>query len=136
MRPKPIRQKKPSRITRTSFASIVPHEHRPAGRPLLTTPLTPILEAAGADFAVVDGWERAAFFKPAPDYEPSLTIAGRTGRAWSPRRWMPFTAESGLPEINGFNRIEPQRPWRDRLARWIDLRTRAADPGRVRLGFF
>ena len=46
----------------------MPHEHRPAGRPLKTTPLTDHLATMGAEFAVVAGWERAAFYKPDPDF--------------------------------------------------------------------
>jgi dimethylglycine dehydrogenase len=47
-----------------------PHEHRPAGRPAKTTPLTPILAAKGAEFTVVNGWERVDYFKPSHDFIP------------------------------------------------------------------
>lgn len=33
-----------------------------------TTSLTPVLEAQGAEFTVVNGWERTEFFKPPPDF--------------------------------------------------------------------
>ena len=36
-----------------------PNEHRPAGRMAKTTPLTPVLAAEGAEFTVVNGWERS-----------------------------------------------------------------------------
>ena len=46
-----------------------PNEHRPAGRMAKTTPLTPIMAAEGAEFTVVNGWERAEFFKPTQDFK-------------------------------------------------------------------
>ena len=41
----------------------LPHEHRPAGRPAKASPLYPVLKANGAAFTVVNGWERASFYK-------------------------------------------------------------------------
>ncbi len=96
-----------------------PHEHRPAGRPARTTPLTQRLAAKNADFAVVDGWERAAFYKPTPDFEPDH------GFRWP--NWTEAVGEEvaavqsrvGLMEVNGFNRIEVTGPgargWLDGL---------------------
>ncbi len=121
---------------RNEFRFHRPHEHRPAGRPLRTTPLTPLLEAADADFAVVNGWERAAFFKPAPEFEPSLT------HRWP--NWHDIVATEveavhthvGLAEINGFNRIEISGDgaidWLDRLICGRVPRR----PGKVGLGYF
>ena len=47
------------------FRFHLPHEHRPAGRPIKTTPLTPLLAAKGAGFTTVNRWERADYYKPA-----------------------------------------------------------------------
>ncbi len=83
-----------------------PHEHRPAGRPMKTTPLTPVLAAEGAAFTIVNGWERIEYVKPAPDFHPSLTfrfdeafdvVAGEIAN---------LTENAGLTEVNGFNRFE------------------------------
>ncbi|MEM7176394.1 MAG: FAD-dependent oxidoreductase [Pseudomonadota bacterium] len=82
-----------------------PHEHRPAGRPARTTPLYPVLRDAGADFGVVNGWERALFFKPAPDFvdehefrfTPTREVVGAEVDCVQNR--------VGLMEVNGFNRI-------------------------------
>ena len=41
-----------------------PHEYRPAGRLARTTPLYPVLKDMGAEFGVVNGWERALCFPP------------------------------------------------------------------------
>ena len=83
-----------------------PHEHRPAGRPAKTTPLTPILEADGAAFTTVNGWERVDYIKPGPDFHPSLgfgfdetfDLVGAEVRA--------VRDQVGLCEVSGFNRIE------------------------------
>ncbi|MEL6682602.1 MAG: FAD-dependent oxidoreductase [Pseudomonadota bacterium] len=83
-----------------------PHEHRPAGRPAKTTPLTPVLAAEGAEFTVVNGWERVDYIKPSPEFHPTLTfdfdetfdlVAAEVGNV---------ATNVGLCEVNGFNRIE------------------------------
>jgi dimethylglycine dehydrogenase len=83
-----------------------PHEHRPAGRNAKTTPLTPIMAAEGAEFTVVNGWERVDYIKPSPDFHPSLSfnfdetfdIVGAEVRN--------VQENVGLCEVNGFNRFE------------------------------
>ena len=83
-----------------------PNEHRPAGRMAKTTPLTPVLAAEGAEFTVVNGWERSEFFKPSPDFH--VTHGFHFDEAF------PIVAQEvaavqnsvGLCEVNGFNRIE------------------------------
>lgn len=96
-----------------------PHEYRPAGRPIKTTPLTPILAAEGAEFGVVNGWERVAYVKPAPDFRE--TYGFRFNETF------PVVADEvkavqtgvGLTEVNGFNRFEITGPgaraWLDRM---------------------
>jgi dimethylglycine dehydrogenase len=84
-----------------------PHEHRPAGRPAKTTPLTPVLAAEGAEFTVVNGWERVDYIKPAPDFhrnslsfhfDETFGVVG--GEVANVRD------NVGLCEVNGFNRLE------------------------------
>ena len=83
-----------------------PNEHRPAGRMAKTTPLTPVLAAEGAEFGVVNGWERAEFFKLSPDFH--VTPSFRFDESF------PLVAKEidavqnavGLCEVNGFNRFE------------------------------
>ncbi len=83
-----------------------PHEHRPAGRPIKTTPLTPVLAAEGAAFAVVNGWERIEYVKPHSDFQPTHTfrfddvfdtVAGEVANVRD---------NVGLTEVSGFNRFE------------------------------
>ena len=83
-----------------------PHEHRSAGRGAKTTPLTPVLAAEGAEFTVVNGWERVDYIKPSSDFQPTLgfhfdeafnVIAGEVKNVQE---------NVGLCEVNGFNRFE------------------------------
>lgn len=112
-----------------------PHEHRPAGRPAKTTPLTPILAAEGADFTVVNGWERADYFKPTPDFHPTLgfdfdetfDVIGEEVRA--------VQTGVGLCEVNGFNRIEITGPDRHQFLDRLFCGTVTKRDGRVGLGY-
>jgi dimethylglycine dehydrogenase len=83
-----------------------PHEHRPAGRNAKTTPLTPVLEAAGAAFTVVNGWERAEYFKPTPDFHPTLGFDFDEAFDVIAAEVKTVQTNVGLCEVNGFNRIE------------------------------
>ena len=83
-----------------------PHEHRPAGRNAKTTPLTPVLEAEGAEFTVVNGWERAEYFKPSPEFHPSLSFNFDEATPIVAAEIRNVSENVGLAEVNGFNRIE------------------------------
>lgn len=112
-----------------------PHEHRSAGRPAKTTPLTPILAAEGAEFTVVNGWERVEYIKPTPDFHPSLsfnfdeafeTIAGEVRNVQN---------NVGLTEVNGFNRFEIAGADRHVFLDRMMCGTVAKRDGRVGLGY-
>lgn len=117
------------------FRFHLPHEHRPAGRPMKTTPLTPVLAAEGAEFGVVNGWERVAYIKPSPDFHEShgfrfnetFDVVGDEVRA--------VQSGVGLTEVNGFNRFEITGPgardWLDTI--FCGAMTRKV--GRVGLGY-
>ncbi|MEM8537407.1 MAG: glycine cleavage T C-terminal barrel domain-containing protein, partial [Pseudomonadota bacterium] len=83
-----------------------PHEHRPAGRPVKTTPLTPVLAAEGAAFLPINGWERADFYKPSPDF--TETHSFRFNEVFDVVAAEVTAVQSGvgLCEVNGFNRFE------------------------------
>jgi len=83
-----------------------PNEHRPAGRMAKTTPLTPVLAAQGAVFTVVNGWERAEYFKPSPDF--SVTHSFRFDETFDVVAAEVAAVQNGvgLTEVNGFNRFE------------------------------
>ncbi|MEO0402054.1 MAG: FAD-dependent oxidoreductase [Pseudomonadota bacterium] len=112
-----------------------PHEHRPAGRPMKTTPLTPVLAAEGAEFAVVNGWERAEYFKPTPEFkvthgfgfdEAFDVVAGEVAAVQS---------AVGLTEVNGFNRIEITGPDTHAFLDHVICGRVTAKPGKVGLGY-
>ena len=83
-----------------------PHEHRPAGRPIKTTPLTPVLADAGAEFGVVNGWERIDYVKPAPDFEEDLGFRFTNVEPLVASEVAKVQSRVGLSEVNGFNRFE------------------------------
>ncbi len=83
-----------------------PHEHRPAGRPAKTTPLTPIFAAEGAEFTVVNGWERVDYIKPSPDFHPTLSFNFDEAFDVVAAEITNVQENVGLCEVNGFNRFE------------------------------
>ncbi|MEM6586953.1 MAG: FAD-dependent oxidoreductase [Pseudomonadota bacterium] len=83
-----------------------PHEHRPAGRPMKTTPLTPVLAAEGAEFTVVNGWERADFFKPSLDFRETHSFRFNEVFDVVKAEVDAVQTRVGLAEVNGFNRYE------------------------------
>lgn len=112
-----------------------PHEHRPAGRPAKTTPLTPVLEAQGAAFTVVNGWERMEYLKPSPGFHPTLGFGFDETFDIVASEVKAVQERAGLCEVNGFNRIEitgaDRHAFLDRLA----CGTVAKRDGRVGLGY-
>ena len=83
-----------------------PHEHRPAGRPIKTTPLTPILAAEGAVFDVVNGWERLAYIKPTDGFEEDHSFRFNNTFDIVREDVLHIQSAVGLTEVNGFNRFE------------------------------
>lgn len=112
-----------------------PHEHRPAGRPIKTTPLTPILAAEGAEFGVVNGWERMAYVKPASDFHETHSFRFNETFDIVAAEVKAVQERAGLTEVNGFNRIEITGPGaRD----WLDTMLCGRIPrkiGKVGLGY-
>ena len=83
-----------------------PHEHRPAGRPAKTTPITPILAAEGAEFTVVNGWERLDYIKPSADFSETHGFHFNEAFDVVARDVKAVQTGVGLTEVNGFNRFE------------------------------
>lgn len=113
-----------------------PHEHRPAGRPAKASPLYPLLKQKGAEFGVVNGWERVAFYKPTSDFveEHGYRFANWHGTVGEEVRRL--ASGVGIAEISGFNRYEISgRGVRD----WLDGLTCSRvprSPGRIGLCYF
>ncbi|QUJ77335.1 FAD-dependent oxidoreductase [Sulfitobacter albidus] len=112
-----------------------PHEHRPAGRGAKTTPLTPILAAEGAEFTVVNGWERVDYIKPTPDFHPSLTFDFDETFDVVAAEVRNLRDNVGLCEVNGFNRFEITGADRHRFLDRMMCGTVTKKDGRVGLGY-
>ncbi len=120
---------------KNEFRFHFPHEHRPAGRPVKTTPLTPVLAAEGAEFGVVNGWERVAYFKPRPDFHETHGFTFNESFAVVAQEVRAVQSGVGLTEVNGFNRFEITGPGaRDWLDRMFCTRM-THRPGRLGLGY-
>ncbi|SHG27715.1 GcvT family protein [Cognatishimia maritima] len=112
-----------------------PHEHRPAGRPAKTTPLTPVFAAEGAAFSVVNGWERVDYIKPSADFHPTLSFDFDETFDLVAAEVKNVQTNVGLTEVNGFNRLEITGADRHRfLDRMICGRLPKGD-GRVGLAY-
>jgi dimethylglycine dehydrogenase len=102
------------------FRFHLPHEHRPAARPANTTSLYPLLKSHGAEFAVVNGWERVAFFKPSTVFCENLSFRFNNTHELVGREFESLQRGVGIAEISGFNRYEVSGPaaleWFDSLS--------------------
>ncbi len=83
-----------------------PHEHRPAGRPVKTTPLTPLLAAEGGRFDVVNGWERLAYVAPSAGFVEDHSFRFDNTFDIVKSEVETLSSNVGLTEVNGFNRFE------------------------------
>ena len=81
----------------------LPHEHRIAGRPAKASPLYPALKARGAVFGVVNGWERAEFYKPDPYFEASHGYGLQNWHEVVEAEVNALTGYVGIAELSGFN---------------------------------
>ena len=88
------------------FRFHMPHEHRPAGRPAKTTPLTETLTGMNAEFGVVNGWERAAFYKPSADFAENHSFRFNNTFDIVANEVYAVQSGVGIMEVSGFNRYE------------------------------
>ncbi|MDH3668530.1 MAG: FAD-dependent oxidoreductase, partial [Paracoccaceae bacterium] len=118
------------------FRFHLPHEHRPAGRPARLTPLYETLKDQGAEFGVVNGWERALFFKPDPDFvdEPSFRFTPTHQAVAAEVRTVKERA--GLMEVSGFNRYRIEGPGAAEWLAGLFCGRTPARTGKVGLGYF
>jgi len=112
-----------------------PHEHRPAGRPIKSTPLTPVLAAEGAEFGVVNGWERVAYIKPSAEFAETHSFRFTESFDVVGAEIAHIHDAVGMTEVNGFNRIEITGT---KIHDWLDYLICGRVPrktGRVGLGY-
>ena len=88
------------------FRFHMPHEFRPAGRPARTTPIYGALKRAGAEFGVVNGWERAMYFKPMPDFHETHSFHFNETFDVVADEVKAVKERVGLMEVSGFTRYE------------------------------
>ena len=109
------------------FRFHMPHEHRPAGRLAKTTPLYTVLENQRAEFSVVAGWERVAFFKPTNDFVDRHSFRFTPTKAVVAAEVKAVQENVGMMEVSGFNRFEIVG---DGAAAWLDTLTCSRIPSR------
>ncbi len=121
---------------RHEFQWHLPHEHRPAGRPQRTTSLYSTLQDAGATFGVVNGWERVAFFKPAPNFVETHGYRLPNWHDTVEAEVKSLADGVGIAEISGFNiyciRGKGAAEWLERLS----CSPVPSRPGKVGLCYF
>ncbi len=81
----------------------LPHEHRPAARPAKASPLYPVLKQQGAEFGVVNGWERSSFYKLDPSFVESHGYAFQNWHHVVGAEIKTLSLSVGLAELSGFN---------------------------------
>ena len=84
----------------------MPHEHRPASRLARTTPLYETLDQENAVWGVVNGWERALFFKPTDDFKDEHSYRFTATQDVVAREVKSLQNDVGIMEVSGFNRFE------------------------------
>lgn len=93
---------------RNEFRYHLPHEHRPEARLARTTPLYPVLDRMSAAWGVVNGWERALFFKPAADFVDQHSYRFTPTQAVVAAEVEHLQHNVSLLEVSGFNRYQIQ----------------------------
>ena len=118
------------------FRFHMPDEHRPAGRPAKTTPLYPVLQEKRAEFGVINGWERALYYRPDdPGFEHVPSFRHTTWFDVVAAECKAVRERVGVMEISGFTRFELAGP--DAAAYLDRLSTnRLPKVGRVGLAYF
>ena len=114
----------------------MPHEHRPAGRPARTTPLYPLLRSLGAEFGVINGWERVMFFRPDETFVERHSYRFPNWHSIVEKEVQSLNKTVGITELSGFNRYEIEGA---DAYQWLNSLTCSPisnDPGKVSLGYF
>ena len=84
----------------------MPHEHRPASRLARTTPLYAVLDQLNCAWGVVNGWERALFFKPDANFIDEHSYRFTSTKAVVATEVKHLQQHVSIMEVSGFNRYE------------------------------
>ena len=88
----------------------LPHEHRPEARLARTTPLYAALDQHQCAWGVVNGWERALFFKPSVDFVDQHSYRFTPTKDVVAKEVEGIVSGVGMMEVSGFNRYEIKGP--------------------------
>ncbi len=115
-----------------------PDEERPAARPLRTAPCYERMKARGAQFGVVDGWERPNYFGPvgAPDGYDHDGRSFRRGAWWAHARdeAEAVRGAAGLIDATAFAKHTLRGPGAAGFLDWYTT-NRLPKPGRINLTY-
>ena len=114
----------------------MPHQHRPAGRPSKTTSIYTLLRSLGAEFGVVNGWERVMYFKPDENFIDNHSYRFPNWHRVVEKEVHGLRKAVGLTELSGFNRYEI---FGEDVFEWLDsltCSTLSNAPGKVSLCYF
>jgi dimethylglycine dehydrogenase len=91
---------------RNEFHYHLPHEYRPQARLARTTPLYPVLNQLKAHWGVINGWERALFFKPTDDFQDVHGYRFTATQEVIAEEIRRLQKGVGVMEVSGFNRFD------------------------------
>lgn len=74
-----------------------------SARPAKASPLYPVLKEKGAEFGVVNDWERTSFYKPNPNFVETHGYAFQNWHEVVGAEIKALTGNVGLAEMSGFN---------------------------------
>lgn len=88
----------------------LPREFRPAARKVRTTSLYPVLDHLGAAWGVVNGWERALFFKPHKEFFDQPGYRFSATEKIIEQEVEAVMHNVGIMEVSGLNRFQISGP--------------------------
>lgn len=121
---------------RNEFRFHMPHEHRPAGRPLRKTSLYEKLGKLGARWGVVNGWERADYFAGSPEFSEPLSFRFNEADRLVRGEVMAVQGGVGIMEVSGFNRYELRGSGVHDWLRGLSCGRVRGEEGRISLCYF
>lgn len=111
----------------------LPHEHRPAARLARTTPLYTSLLQKNAAFGVVNGWERALFFKPDPSFVDQPGFRFNATHNVVEQEVNHLCQSVSMMEVSGFSRLAIDGPGSTQFLSRLTCSKIPSETGRVSL---
>lgn len=111
----------------------LPHEHRPAARLARTTPLYATLAQKDCEFGVVNGWERALFFKPDPAFVDQPGYRFNATHDVVAKEVAHLSQGVSLMEVSGFSRFAIEGPGSEQFLDFLSCSKIPGQSGRISL---